>query len=300
MEKTIYVIGSSNTDMVIKSDKLPSPGETIIGGSFLMSAGGKGANQAVAAAKLGAKVLLVSKVGNDIFGQQAIQGFKNIGINTDFVFIDTDNASGIALILVDGKGENCISVASGANANLHFLEVEEAIKSVQREDIVLLQLEIPIDTVNKTIKYCSEKGAKVVLNPAPAQKLDESHFKYLSMITPNETEAEILTGVKVTDIETAKQAANNFHRNGISEVIITLGVKGAFYSNKNKQILIPSPRVSAVDSTAAGDVFNGALCVAISEGQAIEEAITFACKAASISVTRMGAQSSAPTREEVL
>jgi ribokinase len=299
MKKTIYIIGSTNTDMVIKSDKLPAPGETVIGGIFLMSAGGKGANQAVAAAKLGAKVLFVSKVGNDIFGKQALQGFIDVGINTEFIFTDPDNASGIALILVDRKGENSISVASGANANLHFSEVEKAIDSVQEGDIVLLQLEIPIDTVNKTIKYCSEKGAKVILNPAPAQKLDESYFKYLSMITPNETEAEILTGIKVTDLETAKQAANFFHSKGILEVIITLGSKGAFYSNKNKQVLIPSPKVVAVDSTAAGDVFNGALCVAISEGQTIENAIVFACKAASISVTRMGAQASAPTRNKL-
>ena len=300
MKSKIYVIGSSNTDMVIKSDKLPEPGETIIGGIFLMNAGGKGANQAVAAAKLGAEVVFVSKVGNDIFGKQALQGFIDVGINTDFVFIDSDNASGIALILVDGNGENSISVASGANANLHFSEVEKAIDSVQQGDIVLLQLEIPINTVNKTMKFCSEKGAKVILNPAPAQQLDESYFKYLSMITPNETEAETLTGVKVIDLETAKKAANEFHQKGIVEVIITLGSKGAFYSGKEKQVLIPSPIVVAVDSTAAGDVFNGALCVAISEGQAIEEAIAFACKAASISVTRMGAQASAPTRDEVL
>jgi ribokinase len=299
MKQKIYVIGSSNTDMVIKSDKLPAPGETIIGGSFLMNAGGKGANQAVAAAKLGANVLFVSKVGNDIFGKQALQGFKDIGINTDFVFTDPDDASGIALILVDSKGENSISVASGANANLQFQEVEKAIASVQKADIVLLQLEIPINTVNKTIQFCSEKGAKVILNPAPAQKLDESYFKYLSMITPNETEAEILTGIKVTDFETAKQAANDFHSKGVLEVIITLGSKGAFYSNKDKQMLIPSPKVVALDSTAAGDVFNGALCVAISEGQAVDEAIDFACNAASISVTRMGAQASAPTREEI-
>ena len=300
MKSKIYVIGSSNTDMVIKSDRLPEPGETIIGGIFLMNAGGKGANQAVAAAKLGAEVVFVSKVGNDIFGKQALQGFIDVGINTDFVFIDSDNASGIALILVDGNGENSISVASGANANLHFSEVEKAIDSVNKGDIVLLQLEIPIDTVNKTVKFCSEKGAKVILNPAPAQKLDESYFKYLNIITPNETEAEILTGIKVTDLETAKKAANEFHQKGIVEVIITLGSKGAFHSGKEKQILIPCPKVVAVDSTAAGDIFNGALCVAISEGQAIEEAITFACKAASISVTRMGAQASAPTRDEVL
>jgi ribokinase len=299
MKPKIYVIGSSNTDMVIKSDKLPAPGETVIGGVFLMNAGGKGANQAVAVAKLGAEVVFVSKVGNDIFGKQALKGFQHLGMNTDFVFIDNENPSGVALILVDRHGENSISVASGANANLHFSEVEKALNHLQKANIVLLQLEIPIDTVYKTIKYCSEKRAKVILNPAPAQKLNTDYFKYLSLITPNETEAEILTGIKVTDLETAKQAANDFHSKGILEVIITMGSKGAFYSNNDKQILIPSPKVSAVDSTAAGDVFNGALCVAISEGQAIEKAILFACKAASISVTRMGAQASAPTREEI-
>jgi ribokinase len=300
MKPKIYVIGSSNTDMVIKSEKLPAPGETVIGGVFLMNAGGKGANQAVAVAKLGAEVVFVSKVGNDIFGKQALEGFQNLGINTDFVFIDNENPSGVALILVDGHGENSISVASGANANLQISEVQKAINQVKKGDLVLLQLEIPLATVTEAIKKCAEKGAKVILNPAPAQKLDESVFEFISLITPNETEAELLTGIKVIDLVSAELAAKAFHKKGISEVIITLGSKGAFFSNETKQVLIPSPKVEAIDSTAAGDIFNGALCLAISEGQAIEDAISFACKAASISVTRMGAQASAPTREEVL
>jgi ribokinase len=300
MKPKIYVIGSSNTDMVIKSDKLPAPGETVIGGVFLMNAGGKGANQAVAVAKLGAEVVFVSKVGNDIFGKQALKGFQNLGMNTDFVFIDNENPSGVALILVDGHGENSISVASGANANLQISEVQKAINQVKKGDIVLLQLEIPLATVTEGIKKCAEKGAKVILNPAPAQKLDESVFEFISLITPNETEAELLTGIKVIDLVSAELAAKAFHKKGISEVIITMGSKGAFYSNIDKQVLIPSPKVEAIDSTAAGDIFNGALCVAISEGQSIENAISFACKAASISVTRMGAQASAPTREEIL
>jgi ribokinase len=299
MKPTIYVIGSSNTDMVIKSDKLPAPGETVIGGVFLMNAGGKGANQAVAVAKLGAEVVFVSKVGNDIFGKQALDGFQHLGMNTDFVFIDNENPSGIALILVDGQGENSISVASGANANLQISEVQKAINQVQKGDIVLLQLEISLATVTETIKKCAEKGAMVILNPAPAQKLDESVFEFVSLITPNETEAELLTGIKVIDLDSAELAAKAFHKKGIPVVIITLGSKGAFFSNKTKQFLIPSPKVEAIDSTAAGDIFNGALCVAISEGQTIENAISFACKAASISVTRMGAQASAPLREEI-
>jgi ribokinase len=300
MKKRIFVIGSSNTDMVIKSEKLPAPGETVIGGIFLMNAGGKGANQAVAIAKLGAEVTFVSKIGNDIFGKQALEGFKALGMNTEFVFTDYENPSGVALILVDGHGENSISVASGANGNLQITEVQVAIQQVQKGDIVLLQLEIPLETVTATIKQCAEKGAFVILNPAPAQKLDETVFEFIKLITPNETEAEILTGIKVTDLVSAEKAAKEFHKKGISEVIITLGSKGAFYSNKDKQILIPTPKVEAIDSTAAGDVFNGALCVAISEGQIIENAISFACRAASISVTRLGAQASAPIREEVL
>lgn len=299
MKQKIFVIGSSNTDMVVKSQKLPAPGETIIGGTFLMNPGGKGANQAVAAAKLGANVTFVSKIGNDIFGKQAIQGFQREGINTDFVFTDLENPSGVALILVDAKGENSIAVASGANGNLQISEVEKAIGQIMSNDTVLLQLEIPILTVEFAIKKCFELGAKVILNPAPAQVLDESVFKYLDIITPNETEAELLTGIKVIDLTTAEQAALKLHEKGVKNVIITLGSRGAYLHNDTINRLIPAPIVEATDTTAAGDVFNGALAVALSEGQDLEQAISFACRAAAISVTRMGAQASAPKRNEL-
>lgn len=299
MKEKIFVIGSSNTDMVVKSEKLPAAGETILGGTFLMNAGGKGANQAVAAAKLGADITFVSKVGDDIFGKQAIQGFQKEGINTDFVFTDTENPSGVALILVDAKGENSIAVASGANGNLQIAEVEKAIEQISANDMVLLQLEIPIPTVEFAIKKCSENGAKVILNPAPAQKLDEAVFQYIDIITPNETEAELLTGIKVTDLETAEQAAEVLHQKGVRNIIITLGSRGAYLYNSTANRLISTPKVQAVDTTAAGDVFNGALAVALSEGNDLEKAIEFACKAAAISVTRMGAQASAPLRSEV-
>lgn len=295
----IFVIGSSNTDMVIKSEKLPAAGETILGGIFLMNAGGKGANQAVAAAKLSANVTFVSKVGDDIFGKQAIQGFQKEGINTDFVFTDLETPSGVALILVDAKGENSIAVASGANGNLQISEVAKAIEQVSSNDTVLLQLEIPISIVEFAIKKSFESGAKVILNPAPAQTLNETVFQYLDIITPNETEAELLTGIKVTDLETAKQAALKFHEKGVKNVIITLGSRGAYLHNSTTNRLIAAPVVQAVDTTAAGDVFNGALAVALSEGNDLEQAIEFACKAAAISVTRMGAQASAPLRSEV-
>ncbi|WP_435353776.1 ribokinase [Emticicia sp. SJ17W-69] len=299
MKQKIFVIGSSNTDMVVKSQKLPAPGETIIGGTFLMNPGGKGANQAVAAAKLGANVTFVSKTGNDIFGKQAIQGFQREGINTDFVFTDLENPSGVALILVDAKGENSIAVASGANGNLQISEVEKAIGQIMPNDTVLFQLEIPIPTVEFAIKKSFERGAKVILNPAPAQVLDESVFKYLDIITPNETEAELLTGIKVIDLNTAEQAALKLHEKGVKNVIITLGSRGAYLHNDTINHLIPAPVVEATDTTAAGDVFNGALAVALSEGQDLEQAISFACRAAAISVTRMGAQASAPKRSEI-
>jgi ribokinase len=300
MSKKIIVIGSSNTDMVVKSSKLPLPGETILGGNFLMNAGGKGANQAVAAAKLGAKVLFVCKVGDDVFGKQAIEGFKKAGINTNFVFTDTENPSGVALILVDDKGENSIAVASGANGNLQIKEVEKAIENVKEGDIVLLQLETPIKTIEFAVEACYKRKAKVILNPAPAQKLNEKIFKHLSFITPNEIEAELLTGIKVTDENSAEKAATILIEKGVQNVIITLGSKGAFFCTKSKKQLIPTKTVKAIDTTAAGDVFNGALAVALSNEIEIEYAITYACKAASISVTRMGAQASAPTKEEIV
>ena len=299
MKQKIFVIGSSNTDMVVKSHKLPAPGETIIGGTFLMNPGGQGANQAVAAAKLGAAVTFVSKTGNDIFGKQAVQGFQREGINIDYIFTDLENPSGVALILVDAKGENSIAVASGANGNLQIAEVEKAIGQIMPNDTVLLQLEIPIPTVEFAIKKCFERGAKVILNPAPAQVLDESVFKYLDIITPNETEAELLTGIKVIDLTSAEQAALKFHEKGVKNVIITLGSRGAYLHNDTINRLIPAPIVEATDTTAAGDVFNGALAVALSEGQDLEQAISFACRAAAISVTRMGAQASAPMRNEL-
>jgi ribokinase len=296
---TIFVIGSSNTDMVIRSDKLPAPGETIIGSEFMMNAGGKGANQAVAAAKLGAAVTFACKVGDDIFGRQSLQGFQQAGINTDFVLTDPGNPSGVALILVDGNGENCIAVAPGANGALQIADLEKVIEQIVKDDIVLLQLEIPIPTVAYAIKKCHDKGARVILNPAPAQLLDDALFRFVDTLTPNETEAELLTGIKVNDLQSAANAATILQNKGITNVIITMGSKGAYLLNSSVHKLIPSPVVVAIDSTAAGDVFNGALAVALTGSFDLEQAVAFACKAAAVSVTRMGAQASAPVRSEL-
>ncbi len=295
----IIVIGSTNTDMVIKSKKLPAPGETILGGTFLMNPGGKGANQAVAAARLGGNVTFVTKTGNDIFGSEAEELFGKEKINTGFMLKDPVNPSGVALINVDDKGENCIVVASGSNGTLSFSEINGEVFKTDKTDLFLMQLEIPLATVEAAAEKALSAGNRVILNPAPAQKLSDNLLKCLYLITPNETEAEILTGKKVTDIKSAESAANILHKKGVKNVIITMGSSGAFLSTGSITKLIPVVPVKAVDTTAAGDVFNGALAVAISEGKELPDAVVFANNAAGISVTRMGAQASAPYRDEI-
>ncbi|WP_338877370.1 ribokinase (plasmid) [Spirosoma sp. SC4-14] len=299
MSAPILVIGSSNTDMVIKTSRLPAPGETIIGGTFLMNPGGKGANQAVAAARLGGQVTFVTKVGTDVFGQQAIGGFHQEGIDTRFILQDPEHPSGVALITVDTQGENAITVASGANAHLEPADLESALDQIDPASLVLTQLETPIATVAYVARRVSERGGRVILNPAPAQILPDELLASLFVISPNETEAEQLTGIPVTDEASARLAATRLHERGVQTVIITLGAKGALLSEPGHTQLIAAQPVKAVDTTAAGDCFNGALTVAIAEGQPLAEAVGFACQAASISVTRMGAQASMPKRSEL-
>ncbi|HNW57046.1 MAG TPA: ribokinase [Bacteroidales bacterium] len=295
----IIVIGSSNTDMVIKSKKLPAPGETILGGTFMMNPGGKGANQAVAAARLNGKVTFVTKTGNDMFGDEAIHLFDKEGIDTRYIIKDPKNPSGVALITVDENGENSIVVAPGSNGTLSAYDIEDEIFRTDKNDLFLMQLEIPVTTVEFVADRAMSRENRVILNPAPAHYLSDDLLKCLYLITPNETEAEILTGIKVQDETTAGKAAAKLHNKGVQNVIITLGASGAYVLSGNIAKMIPVIPVKAVDTTAAGDVFNGALAVAISEGKKIEEAVVFANKAASISVTRMGAQASAPYRKEI-
>ena len=297
--RQILVVGSSNTDMVIKAAHLPRPGETILGGTFFMNPGGKGANQAVAIARLGGPVTFICKTGSDIFGHQSQQLFEEEGINTSSVFSDSGNPSGVALITVDEKAENCIVVASGANANLLPSDLEKAEEAIERADLVLMQLEVPMETVCFVADIAWQKGKKVILNPAPAHPLPADLLRHLYLITPNETEAEMITGVKITDESSAGEAARALSGMGVQHVIITLGSKGALIYSNGKAEMVPALKVEAVDTTAAGDVFNGALTVALSEGRSLKEAARFACKASAISVTRVGAQSSAPYRNEV-
>ena len=295
---SIVVIGSSNTDMVIKTAQLPRPGETTLGGDFFMNAGGKGANQAVAAARLGGNVTFFAKVGNDVFGSQAITLFRTEGIDTSNIVTDEKYPSGIALITVDNKGENCIVVAPGANKALSVADLERKKDIIEKASLVLVQLEIPIETVEYIATLSLATGANLVLNPAPAWGLSDELLSTIDIITPNQKEAETLTGIPVTDNESAKAAALALKEKGIKTVIITLGSSGALLLHEGEFGHVAAPVVKAIDTTAAGDVFNGALVVALSEGMQMQTAVEFACKAATISVTRLGAQASAPYRKE--
>ena len=295
----ITVIGSSNTDMVVMTSHFPAPGETILGGEFLMNAGGKGANQAVAAAKCGGEVFFIGKVGQDIFGENAVKNIQKEGIDVSGISTDPDAASGVAQIIVDKKGENSIVVAPGANLKLNRSDIDHVIELIEQADIVLMQLEIPVDTILYTAKKAHKLGKKVILNPAPATSLPDELFEYLYMITPNESETELLTGIKVTDQSSATKAAEVLKKRGVENVIITMGSKGAFVSTDNVNEIVPSYEVKAVDTTAAGDCFNGVLAVGLGKGMDIIESVRFANRAASIAVTRAGAQVSLPTRAEV-
>jgi ribokinase len=294
----ILVIGSSNTDMVILTSRFPNPGETIIGGTFLLNPGGKGANQAVAAARLGAEVTLITRVGNDLFGSTAVQGLIKEGIEVAEV-IDVEHASGTALITVNEAGENTIVVAPGANDHLVPSDLNALEALLNQHDLLLMQLEIPIPTVAYAAELAKRNGKRVILNPAPAVSLPAELLNGLYLITPNETEAGILTGITITDDVTAHQAAIALKEKGVINVIITLGSAGAWLSAGQYNCMVPAPAVEAVDTTAAGDVFNGALAHVLLQESDWLEAVKFACKAASVSVTRIGAQSSAPLANEL-
>jgi ribokinase len=297
--KGIVVVGSSNTDMIIKLDRIPKPGETILGGDFSIAAGGKGANQAVGAARAGGHVTLVARVGRDIFGQQAIEGFQKDGICVDHVFRDKASPSGVALIFVARDGENSIAVASGANGKLSPADVKKAKAAIAAAAILVMQLETPIETVAAAADIAAAKGVQVILNPAPAQPLSDSLLKKISILTPNETEAELLTGIKVDNDGAAAKAAQKLLDKGVKTVIITLGARGAWVATAEGGRLVPGFKVTPVDSTAAGDIFNGALAVGLSEGKPLDDAVRFANAAAALSVTKLGAQPSAPKRKEI-
>jgi ribokinase len=297
--KNILVVGSSNTDMVIKTERFPLPGETILGGNFFLFPGGKGANQAVAASRLGGDVTFITRVGNDLFGSKAIQHFKDENIQTKYIIKDTVHPSGTALITVDKEGENTIVVAQGANGHLSAQDVTSASAAFRKTDVLLIQLEIPMETVVAAASLAKSHGKKVILNPAPFATLPQAVYEQLFLITPNRSEAEHLTGIRTNTVSAIEAAAKNLRQKGVPNVLITMGSEGAYLLTATKAESMPARKVQAIDTTAAGDVFNGALAVAIAEGASLEEAVEFANSAAAISVTRMGAQSSAPFRKEL-
>ena len=299
MAGKIVVVGSSNTDMILQMDHIPRPGETILGGVFSMAAGGKGANQAVAAARAGGQVALLARVGSDMFGQQAVEGFRRDGIDVELVIADPQAPSGVALIFVAADGENSIGVASGANARLSLQDVQRAAALIAAADALVMQLETPLETVLAAAEIASQNDVTVILNPAPAQPLDDALLRHVSILTPNESEAQLLTGIEVTDPQGAARAAQALHAKGVDTVIVTLGARGAFVSADGITTMVPALPVTPVDTTAAGDVFNGALAVALSERKPLLDAVHFACAAAALSVTKLGAQPSAPTRRDI-
>jgi ribokinase len=294
----ILVVGSSNMDLVVKIQKFPLPGETLLGGEFFMNNGGKGANQAIGVSRLGGNVKFVCKTGRDSFRDKTIDLFSREGIDTRWMLIDEDTPSGVAMIMVDANGENSIVVAPGANGELCVGDMDCLEELWDSTEYLLLQLEIPMATVLYLIRRAAEKGKKVILNPAPAAALPAEIYSQLHVITPNRIEAEGITGIKINGDESIVKAAEVLYQNGVDHVVITLGKDGALlYSGS--PTWIPSIPAVAVDTTGAGDVFNAALTVALAEGKTTGDAVAFANKAAAKSITRLGAIPSIPHRNEL-
>jgi ribokinase len=299
MSQKILILGSSNTDMVVKVEHLPAPGETILGGEFTMGAGGKGANQAVAARRLGGDVTFICKVGKDLFGENAVKQYQKEGIDTSNILY-SDKPSGVALIYVDHKAENCIAVASGANSDITVDEVRSLEGVIKSSSLLLLQLETPVDVVLEAAKIAYSAGVKVVLNPAPACELPKELYKYLSLIIPNQGESALLSGEDVYDEASAIEAAKALVDKGVESVVITMGSKGSMIYDNLFGTFVPARKVEAVDTTAAGDTFCAGVCVALAQGKPLAEAVAFGTAASSLTVQKMGAQDSIPTIDEVM
>jgi ribokinase len=296
----IVVVGSYVVDLMSRTPHLPKPGETVLGGPFKMGPGGKGGNQATAAARCGSEVTFVTKLGDDIFGREALKHFNGEKVNTQYIKVDPNQATGVALIEVDDHSENSIVVALGACGTITESEVLAVEEKVKEADIVLLQLETSIEAVVTTVKLAKKYGIPVILNPAPYQQFPREILKDVAYITPNETEACELSGIEVTDEVTALAAAKRIYEMGVGTVIITLGSKGAFfYRGGEKGELVPSFKVKAVDTTGAGDAFNGGFTHAISNGYNVKDAIVFGNTVAALSVTKLGTAPAMPYKHEV-
>ena len=287
-------------DLVVKSPRIPAVGETILGEDFIMTPGGKGANQAVAAAKLGAEVYFIAKLGDDVFAEQSLNNFRKEAVNTKYVTQTKEAPSGVALITVDDAGNNVIVVAPGANQKLSPEDVKEAESDISSSGALVAQLEVPLKTVEFAAQLANDSGVPFILDPAPAQKLSPALLKMVDVLTPNETEAQILTGIKVTsNRDSARMASENLLECGVKAVILTMGAKGFLLATNDRTELVPAIKADAVDATAAGDAFTGSLAFGLAAGQKLFEAALFANYVAALSVTKMGAQSSMPTAGEV-
>ena len=296
--KKICVIGSLNMDLVVKVDTMPKAGQTLIGSNFKEVPGGKGANQAVAMARLDGDVSMIGKVGNDGFGETLINALKNDNVNTKYIGIE-EGPTGVALITVDKNAENSIVVAPGANFKVQASDIDSNIDAINNSDIVVVQLETPLDTIKYALQKAKEAGKYTILNPAPAVKLDDEIIKNVDLLTPNETELEILSGVEINNEEDINRAAQILIEKGVRELIVTLGSKGSLYINREKSMFKKAYKVDAVDTTAAGDSYTGALSVAFANGKDVVEAMDFASKVGALSVIKEGAQSSLPTLKDV-
>lgn len=296
--KNICVIGSLNMDLVVNVDAMPKPGQTIIGSNFKEVPGGKGANQAVAMARLNGNVSMIGKVGEDGFGQTLINSLKNDKVDTTYIQT-TKGSTGVALITVDKNAQNSIVVSPGANFEVKEEDIDNNIKAIENSEIVVLQLETPLNTIKYALNKAKELNKYTILNPAPAVKLDDEIIKNVDLLTPNETELEIISGVSIETEEDIQKAAQIMIEKGVKELIVTLGSKGSLYINKEKSMFKKAYKVEAVDTTAAGDSYTGALAVALSQDKGIEDAMDFASKVGALSVLKEGAQSSLPTLEDV-
>jgi len=297
----IVVVGSLNMDLVVSLPKIPKPGETLLGGIFNSYPGGKGANQAVAASRLGGHVTMIGCVGDDSFGRQLIDNLSQESVDTTHILIKPDVSTGVALIQVDEQAQNSIAVASGANYCLTCDFVEKAMQAIEKVDFVVMPLETPLETIYTAVRVANHKGAKVILNPAPAQVLENDLLDKVDYLIPNEFEVATMTGLQINSIADANLAAQQLLKSGVKNLIVTLGNKGSilFIGKTNKTEIIPAWKVQAVDTTAAGDCFVGAFAVGLSNGKSIKDAAEFASAAAAISVTRVGAQPSLPKLDEV-
>ena len=296
--KNICVIGSLNMDLVVNVDTMPKPGQTIIGSNFKEVPGGKGANQAVAMARLNGNVSMIGKVGEDGFGQTLINSLKNDKVDTTYIQT-SKGATGVALITVDKNAQNSIVVSPRANFEVKEDDIDNNIEAIKNSDIVVLQLETPLNTIKYALNKAKELNKYTILNPAPAVKLDDEIIKNVDLLTPNETELEIISGVSIETEEDIQKAAQIMIEKGVKELIVTLGSKGSLYINKEKSMFKKAYKVEAVDTTVAGDSYTGALAVALSQDKNIEDAMDFASKVGALSVLKEGAQSSLPTLEDV-